>query len=209
MLRTTGGRVAVAAINYRLSVHGDKGTMHPMHLDDAATAVSFLLAPGTCYPGNDRINSNRTFLVGHSAGAHLATMMVLQPHPKVAGSLLSIDGVLGVGGIYDIPGLLDTNSSYSDFIDMAFTVAQRETASPYHVARSKASAANNMPFLIVNSTSDELVGPLQSADMARQLICAGCTNVSLAVKDIGTHDGELFTEKFWRIVAEFVLERQN
>ncbi|KAJ2403167.1 hypothetical protein GGI23_000185 [Coemansia sp. RSA 2559] len=207
ILRTAGGRVAVAAISYRLSVLGDKTKMHPMHLDDAAAAVDFLINSDG-YPGSDQIDSGSVFLVGHSAGAQLATMMAVQPHPKIAECLHKIRGVLGVGGIYDIPELLETNPGYADFIDMAFTAAQHETASPRHVARSAPPAAKHMAFLLVNSTADELIGPLQSADMARQLICAGYTDVSLVVKDIDTHYGELTSERFWRIVAGFALDRQ-
>ncbi|KAJ1784053.1 hypothetical protein LPJ59_006441 [Coemansia sp. RSA 2399] len=208
ILRTAGGRVAVAAISYRLSVLGDKTRMHPMHLDDAAAAVGFLINSGG-YPGSDQVDRSSVFLVGHSAGAQLATMMAVHPHPKIAGCLHRIRGVLGVGGIYDIPELLETNPGYADFIDMAFTAAQHETASPRHVIRSAPSAAKHIAFLLVNSTADELVGPLQSADMARQLICAGYSDVSLIVKDIGTHYGELESEGFWRIVAGFALDRQD
>ncbi|KAJ2665298.1 hypothetical protein IWW48_000186 [Coemansia sp. RSA 1200] len=195
----TGGSVAVAAINYRLSVRGDAQTRNPMHLNDVLAAIRFLTALGAKYPGSDRVNVRRTVLVGHSAGAHLAMLVVLQQRSATA-----IVGVVGVGGIYDIPELVATYPSYADFIDMAFTETQRVTASPYHVAHTQNELPSGIRFLLVNSTADELVPSVQAASMAQQLVARGCADVSLVVKDIGTHDGELFTEQFWRMVADFV-----
>ncbi|KAJ2758526.1 hypothetical protein H4S06_002656 [Coemansia sp. BCRC 34490] len=199
-----GGSVAVAAINYRLSVRGDAQTRHPMHLNDVLAAIRFLAASGAGYPGSSRVDAGRTVLVGHSAGAHLAMLAALQQSPTAAAATTAaVVGVVGAGGIYDIPDLVATHPSYADFIDMAFTETQRLTASPYHVARTQDVLPTGIRFLLVNSTADELVPSVQAASMAQQLVARECADVSLVVRDIGTHDGELFTEQFWRIVADF------
>ncbi|KAJ2558255.1 hypothetical protein EV175_000871 [Coemansia sp. RSA 1933] len=208
VLCAAGGYIAVAAISYRLSVRDDKSKMHPMHLDDVAAAVGFLLSE-TPYPGSDKIDRSNVFLVGHSAGALMATMLVLQPHPTIATSLARIRGVLGVGGIYDIPRLLETNPSYADFINMAFTEDQHKTASPSYAVDSTVISRKGMRFLLVNSTTDELINSLQAADMVTKLIGAGFADVGLIVQEIGTHYGELESKRLWRIIADFVLATQE
>ncbi|KAJ2896390.1 hypothetical protein GGI21_001681 [Coemansia aciculifera] len=198
------GTIAVASINYGLSQRTADSIRHPAHLHDAIQAVQFLANANQTYPGKHLIDTSNIYLIGHSAGAHLATLMVLGAAGDKLDCLASIRGVLGAGGIYDIPGLLELYPDYADFVDMAFDPTQYQEASPQHVAKCRHAAAEHIRFLIANSTGDELISSVHSASFATQLIRSGYTNVELVVKDFGTHLGMLDNDAFWRVATAFV-----
>ncbi|KAJ2493165.1 hypothetical protein IWW37_000815 [Coemansia sp. RSA 2050] len=196
---------AVAVINYRLSQCTPDSIRHPTHLQDATKAVQFLVHNND-YPARHLIDTNNVYLIGHSAGAHLASLMVLGDQLDC---IASIRGVLGVGGIYDIPDLLELYPDYSDFIDMAFDPAQYQEASPQHVAKCRRAVAEHIRFMIVNSAGDSLIAPALAANFASQLISSGYTNVELVVRDLGSHFGMLDNKEFWRLATNFVREITN
>ncbi|KAJ1807418.1 hypothetical protein LPJ56_006244, partial [Coemansia sp. RSA 2599] len=117
-VQASDNRIAVAIINYRLSTRNTDSVRHPEHLNDVRSALEFLTTSNE-YPGSEQIDRNNVFLVGHSAGAHLAMMSVLD-NTEQQRWLGCIRGVFGIGGIYDIPGLLRQYPGYSDFVEMAF-----------------------------------------------------------------------------------------
>ncbi|KAJ2156430.1 hypothetical protein GGF46_005192 [Coemansia sp. RSA 552] len=201
LIRSSNDRLAVAVINYTLSTPINS-VRHPGHLMDTMAAVQFLVTDQS-YPGRSTVDHTRVYLVGHSAGAHMSTLLALSPNPHFE-YLSSIRGVLGIGGIYDIPKLLKTNPSYSDFIDMAFLENQHLKASPNHMAKVMQEKSKHIRFMVVNSAADELVGADQAAEFASQLVCSGYKNVTLVVRDLGSHEGTLETPEFWNIVVGFV-----
>ncbi|KAJ2785336.1 hypothetical protein GGI15_001957 [Coemansia interrupta] len=207
LLEETGNCTAIAIVNYRLSTRDPSSVRHPAHLDDVCAAIEFLVTVAN-YPGHDVINQGSVYLVGHSAGAHLATMAVLGGSH---GWLQSIKGVVGIGGIYDIPSLLRKYPSYSDFVDMAFDRSQYAAASPLNAvsAESKRGASGHIRFLVINSTEDELIGSDQAVEFASRLIDAGYEDVALVVRKIGDHYGELERREFWRIISQFVFDKCN
>ncbi|KAJ1898787.1 hypothetical protein LPJ66_002534 [Kickxella alabastrina] len=185
----------VAIPNYRLSTRAESSIRHPTHLEDVQSALHFLQSCQQPYPGHKYVDHKRIYLVGHSAGAHLATMAVL------TGNAQSARGVLGIGGIYDIPGLLKTYPSYKDFVEMAFWPHQYQEASPLHRVGDE---GRDTAFMLVNSVEDELVGSQQAVGFAQRLIGRGYRNVTLAVRDIGGHYEQLERPEFWNLVADFV-----
>ncbi|KAJ1897927.1 hypothetical protein LPJ71_006267 [Coemansia sp. S17] len=193
------GKLAVAVINYGLSQRTPDSIRHPAHLHDTIKAVQFLVSSD--YPNNHLINRNNIYLLGHSAGAHLASLMVLSDQLDC---IASIRGVLGVGGIYDIPGLLELYPDYADFIDMAFDPAQYQEASPQHIAKCRYADAEHIRFLIINSAGDSLIAAIHAASFASQLIRTGYNDVELVVRDMGSHFGMLDNEEFWKLVTNFV-----
>ncbi|KAJ1724214.1 hypothetical protein LPJ53_001489 [Coemansia erecta] len=207
LLEETDNRVAIAIVNYRLSSRDSSSIRHPAHLDDVCAAIEFLITEAN-YPGHNNIDQDSVYLVGHSAGAHLATMAVLG---GVYGWLQSIKGVIGIGGIYDIPGLLQKYPSYIDFVEMAFDSSQYAAASPLNAVsvEGKRDGSGHIRFLVVNSTEDELIGSDQAVGFASRLIDAGYKDVALVVRRIGNHYGELERREFWRIVSQFVFDRCN
>lgn len=68
---------AVYSINYTLAVAGETATQWPVQWQDCDCFLKFLAEnAGVTVPGDP----NKIFLIGHSAGAHLAAMVGLAPH---------------------------------------------------------------------------------------------------------------------------------
>ncbi|MFT5350639.1 MAG: acetyl esterase/lipase [Planctomycetota bacterium] len=64
--------IAVVSVNYRLS----PGVMHPAHIEDAAAATAWVIKNIRQYGGDP----DKVYVAGHSAGAYLAALLVLDPH---------------------------------------------------------------------------------------------------------------------------------
>lgn len=144
-------KVVVAVPNYRLSPK----IKHPVHTRDIHDAVRFLLDSQSGSPGSERIGRgspiplfqySAVWIVGHSAGAHIAASLVLgsagttpslhpitpstpsvpdsasSTTPSESSILQRITGIIGIEGIYDIDTLLDSFPSdfYREFVEQAF-----------------------------------------------------------------------------------------
>ncbi|MER3496391.1 MAG: hypothetical protein C4320_06120, partial [Armatimonadota bacterium] len=171
---------AAATVDYRLS-HGP-GLVHPVHAEDVAAALGWLVARAPKYGYNPR----KVVVVGHSAGAHIAAILATSPRLfNVAGKP---EGFVGLEGIYDLPTLAARWPTYPQwFLNAAFGADRRgwESASPTHrpvVARS--------PWLIVHQRGDELVDVAQSDLFSRHLREAGVRITDLR-PDGGSHDGAM------------------
>jgi acetyl esterase/lipase len=166
--------VATAVVNYRLS--RDPAVRHPDHITDVVDAIGWLEAHSRDY-GYDR---GHTFLLGHSAGAHMAA--VLTAHPgMLKGAKMA--GYIGLEGIYDLVALNKTFPTYHDwFLATAFGPESGwRAASPTGLpVRSKT------PWLVLHSTLDELVDEPQARLWAAHLRDAGVT-AQLVVRDFGKH----------------------
>ncbi len=121
----------VVSSNYRLST---KDIKHPIHVNDVADAVRWVHENIDEYCGNP----NAIYLMGHSAGAHLASLLVLDESKleRAGGADTTIQGVIMVdSAAYDMVRMMeelqDTPSSY---FHVAFG-SDRKTwidASPQH-----------------------------------------------------------------------------
>ncbi len=161
--------VALASLNYRLS----PDVIHPAHIEDVAAGLAFLIdnaAAHGCDPA-------RIYVMGHSAGAHLAALVAtdarrLGAHGKSLGALRGV--VLLDGAGYDVSAQMDAlagrQSILSDMYRAAFgdDPALWADASPVgHVAPGKGIA----PFLIVHT--DRAPAVRQSQTLAAVLRAAG------------------------------------
>lgn len=92
--RFAGAGYVTVVINYRLS----PVVMHPGHVEDAATAVAWVKHNITKYGGDP----DRIVVIGHSAGAYLAALLVTDPHYLAAQgvSLSDIKGVVPVSAFF-------------------------------------------------------------------------------------------------------------
>lgn len=151
--------IATAVIGYRLS----PGVRHPVHVQDAARAFAWLHQNMAAYGGrNDRI-----FVMGHSAGGHLAALLALDGRYLAAHGLSTdaIRGVLGLSGIYRIPamkGLMPLSHIFGE--DQA---AQADASPLNHVH------AGTPPFRLFCANGD-LPGLAQQArELNRALAQAG------------------------------------
>lgn len=90
-----------AVVNHRLS----PGVMHPAHIEDIAAAVAWVRQNAARHGGDPR----KIFVIGHSAGAYLAALLVLDPRYLAAHRLTPQDlrGVVPVSAFFyvDRPGV--------------------------------------------------------------------------------------------------------
>ena len=145
---------AFASLNYRLS----PAAMHPAHIEDVAAALAWLHTNAEA----NGVNPNRIYLMGPSAGAHLAALAAtderrLAAHRK---SLSIIKGaVLLDGAGYDMTRRSQRDGS--GIIAQAFgsDPAMLADASPLtHVAPGKGIP----PFLIVHTDRRQAVDQAQA-----------------------------------------------
>jgi len=152
---------AVALVDYRLSSSGN--VKHPMHIQDVVAAYKWLVANA----GKYGYRADRIFIVGHSAGAHIAASLATGDYIKdVKPSPIAF---VGLEGIYDIPNLNAKWPRYrSWFLTKAFGDAKNwPAASPTRLKPVIAS-----PWLVIHSNQDELVDVDQSKDFAAHLKAA-------------------------------------
>jgi acetyl esterase/lipase len=150
------GYVAVVA-NYR---HYPQVKM-PGFMSDAAQAASWAVAHAEEF-GGDR---ERLYLMGHSAGAHMAALVTLdksyfaatgQPVPRIA-------GVIGLSGPYDFLPLLEP-----DVQDMFGPPQIYPQSQPINFVRADAP-----PMLLMHGLNDDTVRPKNSRNLAAALSALG------------------------------------
>lgn len=158
------------SINYRLS----PAVQHPAHIEDVAEAVAWVHNNIEKYGGD----KNKIFVMGHSAGAHLAALVAtdarrLQKHGK---DLSIVKGAILLDGAgYDIPQQMSSNNFFDgmlkDMYSNAFTdnVETQKDASPYfHIAKGK-----NIPPFLIFTAGIRLASANQSAKMVESLTKIG------------------------------------
>jgi acetyl esterase/lipase len=150
------GYVALVA-NYR---HYPQVRM-PGFMQDAALAALWAAAHASGY-GGDR---ERLYLMGHSAGAHLAALVTLDPRYFAAAgqSAMHIAGVIGLSGPYDFLPLLEP-----DVQDMFGPPPLYPESQPINYVRADAP-----PMLLVHGLNDDTVKPKNSRNLAAALQALG------------------------------------
>lgn len=131
-----------AVINYRLSPQ----VQHPAHIEDVARAFAWAHKNIAQYGGN----TEKIFVMGHSAGGHLTALLALdEKYLQAHGlTLAAIRGAIPMSGIYDVtvepPGPFNVYQ-----IVFGTDPQQRHDASPItHVG------PNKPPFLILYAQFD-------------------------------------------------------
>lgn len=154
-LAESGYLVVVA--NYR---HYPQVKM-PGFMDDAARAAQWAAA----HAGDYGATALRLYLMGHSAGAHLAALVALdpryfnatgQPAPRIA-------GVIGLSGPYDFLPLLE-----ADVQDMFGPPPLYPESQPINYVHAGAP-----PMLLVQGLADTTVWPKNSRNLATALQALG------------------------------------
>jgi acetyl esterase/lipase len=149
------GYVAVVA-NYR---HYPQVKM-PGFMDDAAQAALWAVANANEFGGDPK----RLYLMGHSAGAHLAALVALDTSYFAAtGHVPHIAGVIGLSGPYDFLPLLEL-----DVQDMFGPPQLYPKSQPINFLR-----ADSPPMLLVHGLDDETVWPKNSRNLAGALGALG------------------------------------
>lgn len=133
--------IGVVVPNYRLSPLAS----HPDHVRDAAAALAWTMEHIADYGGDPQ----RVMIGGHSAGAHLASLLALEPHylDEVGVSINALDGVVALSGVFWIDDWI------MNWAKGAFSAEEdkRRAASPYYQV---ATMEHPLPFLLLISDSD-------------------------------------------------------
>ena len=148
---------AVVLANYR---HYPQVKM-PGFMDDAARAVLWAAAQA----GEFGADPHRLYLMGHSAGAHLAALVALDSRYFAAAGQAAppIAGVIGLSGPYDFLPLLE-----ADVQDMFGPPSNYPDSQPINFVRSDAP-----PMLLVHGLKDDTVRPKNSRNLAAALGARG------------------------------------
>jgi len=128
----------------------------PTFLDDAAGAVAWVQAHVADYGGDP----HRIVLMGHSAGAHMAAMLALNPEylQRAGVDTHNIAGLIGLSGPYE----LDPDDATLRAIFAAPYTAHDWQVLPYASARSP-------PALLIQGADDQRVWPSNSEHLAAAL----------------------------------------
>ena len=131
----------------------------PGFMDDAAHAGLWAVA----HAAELGADPNRIYLMGHSAGAHMAALVTLDPRYFVAAAAgrpePPIAGVIGLSGPYDFLPLTE-----SDLEDMFGPPACYPESQPINFVHAGAP-----PMLLVQGLADRLVWPKNSINLAAAL----------------------------------------
>lgn len=192
-------RFVYASLNYRLS----PAAKHPAHVEDVAAAIAWLHNNAESFGGDPA----RLYVMGHSAGAHLAALVATDER-RLAAHKLPLSAIRGVvpldGAGYDLtveaPKVIKTRLLLGKWYRDAFGAnpAGWADASPIrHVAPGKGIA----PFLIVHTARADAV--TQSRALAAALRKAGASADLLATPKQGHaevnrqfgRDGDMVTQR--------------
>ena len=200
------------SINYRLS----PAIQHPAHIEDVAEAVAWVDDNIGKYGGD----KNKIFVMGHSAGAHLAALVAadqsrLKKHKK---DLSIIKGVILLDGAgYDIPaqmkGLSFFGGLLGDMYENAFTkdeAVQKDASPYYHIAKGK----NISPFLIFTAggriasvnQSKKMVEAMQKAGVQAETIDDANKTHGTINSQFGLLD-EIITKKSKEFLDEILIKK--
>jgi putative NADH-flavin reductase/acetyl esterase/lipase len=132
----------------------------PVFIEDSALAVAWAMENAGQY-GAD---TGKLFLMGHSAGAHTAALLSLDPHYLGAHGIdtRDIQGMVGLSGPYDF---LPITASY---LPELFPADTREASQPINFVTPDAP-----PTLLIHGANDNLVVPENSINLAAKMTEAG------------------------------------
>lgn len=133
----------------------------PAFVQDTASAIAWVHANIAQYDGD----ADRIFVMGHSAGAHIAMMTALDPQWLAANNLVPnvIKGVIGLAGPYDFLPLTTDSSKIAlgQWPDLTET-------QPITFARADAP-----PLLLLTGDKDTVVKPRNSKILSEAIQALG------------------------------------
>jgi acetyl esterase/lipase len=146
----------------------------PGFMDDAARAGRWAAA----HAGEYGADPQRLYLMGHSAGAHMAALVTLDQRyfGAIAQPVPPIAGVIGLSGAYDFLPLRE-----ADVQDMFGPPQNYPDSQPINFVRTDAP-----PMLLVHGLEDDTVSPKNSRNLALALSARG-VQVSLKLYPKSSH----------------------
>ena len=163
--------LAVAIINYRLSPE----VRHPEHARDVARALAWVHKQSKVYGWHQK----KIFLMGHSAGAHLSSLVAVDPFYLAEQGLKPdvVRGVVAISGVYD----LELTGITGQFLYESVFGTERQML-------RKASPTSQVgtvpaPFLLLYAEEDYLTADFQARRFRKALKAAGGKATTRAVPD--------------------------
>jgi acetyl esterase/lipase len=132
----------------------------PDFISDGAKAVRWARRNATEFGADPGL----IFLVGHSAGAYIATMLALDKTYLDAPSLAALGGVVGLAGPYDFLPL------QSDTLKRIFAPAGGDLSPSQPITYARGDAA---PMLLISGAADTTVRPENSRRLAARITALG------------------------------------
>ncbi len=154
------GYIAVLP-NYRLYPR----VKFPVFMQDAAQAVAWVQEHLQDPLQNWCADAQRVYLMGHSAGAHIAVMLALNTSylQQVGISATTLRGVVGLSGPYDfIP------FTYDYMFDLFGPPARHAESQPINYVRADAP-----PMLLMHGLHDRTVGSHNTVNLTQRLKAVG------------------------------------
>lgn len=150
----------------------------PRFVEDAAEAIAWV---HRAFPKREG-HSAKIVLAGHSAGAHIAALLALDPSflNKSGVPESSIAGLVGLAGPYGFDPL-----QYSSIRPIFETAQDPDTARPITFARAGAP-----PTLLMHGLEDWTVGERNSSELAQRLRNEGASVRYIPLEKVG-HRGIL------------------
>ena len=167
--------IAVAVIDYRLYPK----VRFPAFVEDGAKAASLIFHLAPKYG----IDPNRLFLMGHSAGAHIAALLALDKGylANVGVSQTVIAGLIGLAGPYGFNPL-----SY-DTSRPVFAPAQDDITRAQPTAHASSDAP---PVLLLHGAADKTVVPENSEKLSRVLATEGIGHIRIILSIAAPFQGD-------------------
>ncbi len=155
----------------------------PAQLEDASAVVAAVVARAADFGGDPA----RIVLVGHSAGGHLASLLVFDEQArrqgKPAWSASAIKAVVALSGVFDLRAPLDEQQADGGFARFIAPVFGRSTDALRHASPIDRVSATTVPFLLVTATEDYKAMQAQTAAMSRTLRLAKVDSTVVTVAD--------------------------
>ncbi|WP_160070303.1 alpha/beta hydrolase [Sphingobacterium bovisgrunnientis] len=144
--------IAVFSFNYRLAT--SEANQYPAAEQDVKAAMDFILKNATSY----QINSNATYILGGSAGAHLAALYTVKnPSPR-------IKGTIGISGAYELKSLYTDGNAEAKQVLEAFLGGTPQNKEQNYFQASPLNFINNTTtkYLLLHGQDDRLL-PISQA----------------------------------------------
>lgn len=135
----------------------------PSFVEDGAASITYVRDQASTL----NVDPNRLYVMGHSAGAHIAALLMLDSHYLQAKQMSAseIKGFIGLSGPYDFLPMTDPK-----IVEIFKGDANLAESQPIDYAQS---GANAPPMLLIHGADDELVYPKNSINLAAKVNAAG------------------------------------
>lgn len=175
--------MVVAIPNYRLY----PDVTFPHFVEDGAKSVAAILKEVEAKFGK----THPLFLMGHSAGAHIATLLALDAHYlKNEGiDTAQIKGAIGLSGPYDFLPL------HEKVYKLIFPENVREAGQPIRFARADAP-----PLLLLTGLDDNVVKPRNTTSLADAVKAKGGT------AEVKTYEGHAHTATLFGLAEKWPMK---